>query len=142
MATPWRLFWLVVLAWHMVAASAWWWLMPGGFPASHPRFWANRAVPIAVLAVAATAVWAARRGRFDLLRGALVVFPAAWGAGAVVARVAFPISFRWLFLAPLLGAALMAPAAWLAVRRRAPAPRWPTLAVAVAAALIGAIFPL
>ena len=56
MASPWRLFWLLVLACHTVAASAWWWLMPGGFPPSHPRFWSNGVAPIAVLVVVATAV--------------------------------------------------------------------------------------
>jgi 4-amino-4-deoxy-L-arabinose transferase-like glycosyltransferase len=72
MATPWRLFWLLVLAGHAVAATAWWGMMPGGFPPAHPRFWANRVAPVAVLTVVALAVATARRRRFDLLRPDLI----------------------------------------------------------------------
>src|SRR5436305_910604 len=135
MATPWRLFWLLVLAFHAVAASAWWWLMPGGFPPSHLRFWSNRVVPIAVLAVVVTAVVASRRRRYDLLRLTLVVFPAAWAAAAIAGRVVFPITLGRLFAFPLLGAALMGTAAFLTFRRDVSSPRRPLLAVAAVAAL-------
>ena len=142
MARPWRLFWLLVLACHTVGASAWWWLMPGGFSPSHPRFWSNRVAPIAVLAVVATAVSVARRRRFDLLRLTLVMFPMAWAAAAFAARVVFPITFGRLFILPLLGAALMGAAAFLTFRRHGAAPHRPMLAVAAVAALAGAALPL
>ena len=51
MARPWRIFWLLVLGLHAAAASAWWWLTPGGFPVAHPRFWSNGVAPLVVLAV-------------------------------------------------------------------------------------------
>ena len=141
MATPWRLFWLLVLAGHTVAAAAWWWLMPGGFPPSHPRFWSNGVAPIAVLAVVATAVWAARRGRFARLRLSLIPFPMIWAAAAVAARVVFPISFGRLFVLPLAGAGLMGAAAFLTFRKQGPAPCRAMLAVAAVATLVGTALP-
>jgi hypothetical protein len=123
MTAFWRLFWLLVLSGHTVAAVAWWWLMPGGFPPSHPRFWVNRVAPIAVLAVVATAVWASRRRHFDVLRLMVVLFPTAWATAAVAARLVFPISFHRLFLLPFLGALVMGVAAVLTFRRQGPAPQ-------------------
>jgi hypothetical protein len=158
-AALWRLFWLVVLAGHAVAIAAWWWLMPGGFALSHPRFWVNRVVPIAVLAIIGTAVWASRR-RLDLLCPTLVLFPAAWASVSIAARLVFPVTFHRLFLLPLIGAAVMAVAVFLPARRQGPAPRqtlspWErvpegrvranappgAIAALVIAALIGAILP-
>src|SRR4051812_32144819 len=104
----WRVFWLVVLAGHLAAAGAWLWLMPSGFPVGHPRFWANQAGPILVIAWASAAVWAARRRRMEWLRLALIAFPSFWAAAAVAGRLAFPISLSRFWLAPLGVAAVMA----------------------------------
>jgi hypothetical protein len=141
MATPWRLFWLLVLAGHAVAASAWWWLMPGGFPVLHPRFWANREAPVAVLLVVAIAVLAARRGRLHLLSLTLAVFPVAWAAAAIAARVVFPITFCGLFLLPLFGASVMGAAAFLTFRRQEHSWRRPLVAVTALVTLLGAALP-
>src|SRR5947209_10858722 len=97
MATPWRLFWLMVIAFHAVAAAAWFWLMPGGFPLSHPRFWSGRVIPVLIMGIVASAVSASRHGRVDALRLALAVFPTAWAAASLAGRVAFPITLGRLF---------------------------------------------
>jgi hypothetical protein len=117
-------------------------MMPGGFPPAHPRFWANRVAPVAVLTVVALAVATARRRRFDLLRPILLAFPAAWAGAALAARVVFPISFARLLALPLFGAVLMVVVAFLTFRRGATAPSWPMWVVAAVAALIGAGLPL
>jgi hypothetical protein len=142
MSRPWRLFWLLVLSFHAVAAAGWWWLTPGGFPFAHPRFWSNSVAPVVVLAVVVAAIRAARRERLDALRASLAAFPAAWGAGAVAIRIIFPITFGRLFLLPLLGAALMAGALVLTFRRRSLAAGRLVWGVVIAAACFGAISPL
>jgi hypothetical protein len=132
-----RLIWLGLLTAHGTAAVAWWWLMPGGFPAGHPRFWVNEALPVLVLAMVLAlrfGIWGRERVRNSIL----AMFPAFWLAVAIAGRVIFPESGRWFFLAPLvlgLGTALMV---WLARPRPA---RWAWGAMAVAAAL-GVLMPL
>src|SRR5687768_18346158 len=73
-----RLFWTAALTAHTFAAIVWWWLMPGGFPIDHPRFWANRAAPAAMLLVTLAAVIARARSRVRTLASLLIVLPAVW----------------------------------------------------------------
>ena len=81
--------------------GAWWWLEPGGFPWGHPRFWSNRVLPgLAVLWGLAVLASLHREDRRRLLIW-LPAMPAAWLAAAVTARLVFPITFAWLWLAPL-----------------------------------------
>jgi len=137
-----RLFWLLVLGLHAVAAIGWWWLMPGGFPISRPRFWSNGVAPFVVFGVVVASVIAARRERWERLRFLLAAFPAAWAGAALVARVVFPITFRWAFLIPLLGAALMGGVLVLTFRRRSLGKGWPVWGSALAALCFGAVSPL
>jgi hypothetical protein len=103
-----RVFWLKVLVAHTILAILWWELQPGGFPAGHPRFWSNTVAPVAALAVSLGSLWALHRESIAALRVLLPVWPAAWAAIAVSARILFPISLAWLWLAPAAAAALMA----------------------------------
>jgi hypothetical protein len=103
-----RIVWLAVLLGHVMVAVLWWWLQPGGFPVSHPRFWSNRVAPVGVLALATFALWALHRERTDLLRVLLPIWPAAWSAMAVAGRYLFPISLAWGWLVPLLASVVMA----------------------------------
>ncbi len=103
-----RIFWLKVLVFHTILAILWWELQPGGFPAGHPRFWSNTVAPVAALAVSLGSLWALHREWIAALRVLLPVWPAAWAAMAISARVLFPISLAWLWLAPAAAAALMA----------------------------------
>ena len=58
--------------------------------------------------VALAALWALHRERIEALRLLLPVFPAAWLAMGVMARVLFPISLAWKWLVPAGAAAAMA----------------------------------
>jgi hypothetical protein len=142
MSQPWRVFWLFVLGLHAVGASAWWWLTPGGFPPSHPRFWTNGVAPVAVLTVVASAIVAARREQPGSLRASLAAFPAAWAAAAIVGRLAFPTTLRILFLVPLIGAAAMAAALVGTFRRQVSGGVGRAWGVAAVAAAFGAASPL
>ena len=113
MASLSRLFLPCVFTAHLVLAAAWWWLMPGGFPLAHARFWVNRMLPIAVIALVTTYLWARYRKRDGVLRVLAVALAAFWLAAAVSARIAFPVTMRWLWLAPFAGAVLIA---WVALR--------------------------
>jgi len=142
MTASYRLFWLLVLSFHAVAAAGWWWLMPGGFPVSHPRFWSNGVAPLVVLGAVVAAVIAARREQWARLRFMLAAFPAAWAGAALMARVVFPITFKWTFLLPLIGAALMGGVLALTFRGRPLGRGWPVWGAALAALCLGAIEPL
>src|SRR5687768_16850901 len=82
-----HLFWLAILAAHATLAAGAWWMLPGGFPASHPRFWVNQVIPIVVIVVAILARWAGGKRQWGLASPVLVVFPALW-LGALVTAVA------------------------------------------------------
>ncbi len=135
-----RLFWLAVLTAHATIAVAWWWLMPGGFPLSHPRFWLNSVLPWIVLA---TVLWArlARGVRGEIVRQAVLsAIVSMWIASAISARLVFPTTFQLIWLAPLLAGLLMA-GAWLAqfggtIRRTAV-----TVAILIGTAM-GAMLPI
>jgi hypothetical protein len=127
-----RLFWLAVLTAHGTAAVAWWWLLPGGFPMTHPRFWVNQALPVMVLGMVIAVrflVWSKERVRNSML----ATFPVFWLAVAIGGRVIFPESGRWYFLAPLgLGLAMLAMVGFARPRRA----RW-AFAVMPGVALLG-----
>ncbi len=110
-ARLWRLFWLSVLVAHILAAAGWWTLQPGGFRTEHPRFWSNRAAPLAVLGLALATLKALSQERMSALRLLLPAWPAAWAAAAVSAQLVFPISFAGLWYVPMGGAAAMGLAA-------------------------------
>lgn len=81
-----------ILVFHGVVASAWWWLTPGGFPPGHARFWMNRVWPLALLAIAVLGIWELACRRHSSLKLALLSLAAIWVAGAVSARVVFPVT--------------------------------------------------
>ena len=110
-ARIWRLFWLVVLVAHIFLAVGWWWLEPGGFGLSHPRFWSNTIAPPLGLGVTIVALAAMHVGRVRVLRWLLPIWAAGWAAAAVAGRILFPITLCWLWLIPLGGAVAMAVAA-------------------------------
>jgi hypothetical protein len=132
-----RLFWLGLLTAHGTAAVAWWWLLPGGFPMGHPRFWVNEALPVLVLAMVVAirfAVWEKQRVRNSLL----AMFPVFWLAVAIAGRIIFPQSGRWFFLAPMvLGLAMLG----MVVAARPRPARWTWLLMPLVA-LLGVLMPL
>jgi len=114
-----RILWRIILTGHAAAAAGWMWMMPGGFPIGHARWWANRALPLLVIVACVVGAWAGWRRKDVLLRHFALGVPIAWLAAAVAGRIVFPISARWVWLAPLgvavvLGA--LAGWAWLGAR--------------------------
>src|SRR5262245_41638384 len=92
----WRLFWLTVLVGHGLLALAWWWLQPGGFGMSHPRFWSNAVAPPLVFGLSITTLAALHQERMAALRLLLPAWPAAWAAAALTGRMLFPITLARL----------------------------------------------
>jgi len=141
MARPYRLFWLVVLAFHAVAAAGAIWLLPGGFSIGHLRFWSNTVAPIVLMITVSLAIAASRGHRYDSLRTILIAFPVAWVAAAISLRGLFPVTFRLLFVVPLAGAVVMG-GAWLLTFRRSTPAGASLWGVVLAAALFGGLLPL
>lgn len=118
-----QLLWLTLLAVHTGAAAVWWWLMPGGFPSSSTAFWVNQVLPIAVIALLLTALFA--RGAVSQailppVLGAIILF---WMAFGISARITFDESFRSLWNLPFFGGAILA-ALWVKQFRFASRPVW------------------
>lgn len=137
-----RIFWLLVLLAHAVAAAAWWLLMPRGFPLLHPHFWVNQILPPVVIAAIALALLAARRGRLDVARAVLISLAVLWLSGACSARVVFPVSFRLRFLVFVAAAAVVAAGAVAPTLRGASLRRAVTLPMLILGAAIGVALPL
>ena len=136
-----RLLWLFVLVGHAIGAAGWLWFMPHGFPVGHPRFWANEAVPIALLVITVLALLAARRQRYAVVRVTLLALAAMWAAAAISGRVIFPISTQLRWLAPLGLAAAVGIGAFGPRLREV---RWPKVTAPLAVLLgatIGSMLP-
>src|SRR5690349_6507759 len=136
-----RPIWIVALLAHGAAAVAWWWVMPGGFPVDHPRFWINAVAPVVVLGavVAAFAAW--RWKKLRAIQSVLFAFTLMWVAGAAAARLTFPVSAR-LVSPVMIVFGLLSLVAALSTRPTAKRQTGWTLACAAAGAVFGALMPL
>lgn len=91
----------VLLGLQAVAAAAWWWASPGGFPIDHLKFWANGVVPVLIdLAVgfALWSLWTRKQPRFSAAMAAFAIFSLV---GVTTTVILFPHSARRLMLAGL-----------------------------------------
>ncbi|MFO0893198.1 MAG: hypothetical protein U0790_29175 [Isosphaeraceae bacterium] len=102
------LVWLAALVGHATASALWWWLQPGGFPVWHPRFWINGVVPTVVLAWSVGSLRVLHRRRSAEFLSWLSPWPALWAGLAVAGRVAFPVTLKASWLAPVAGSSLLA----------------------------------
>jgi len=102
-----RAFWSAVVTAHLFVAAVALWLLPGGFPSAHPKFWSNRVLPIAMFLLAASCTWVRAKNREALFRALLLAFPALWFSVAVTSRIVFPITARVLWLLPVIVALVM-----------------------------------
>lgn len=136
-----RIFWLLVLIGHAVVAGAWWCLMPGGFPAGHPRFWSNQIVPPAIILLCGAMLYAAYRDRYGIVRAMIVMLAAMWLTIAISARIMFPISLRTRSWIPLLFFACVLMAAFSPAFRGVRWPRVMTPIAVVIGLLLGAWLP-
>jgi hypothetical protein len=83
-------YWSVLFALHAVAAVIVWWVLPGGFPASHPRFWVNSVLPWLVVATASAGVWAIHYRQAARVAVLTTVVAAFWAAIVVGGWGMFP----------------------------------------------------
>ena len=111
---------VMILGLHAAGACVAWWLLPGGFPPAHPRFWVNQVLPWIVVFAAGVGICALWQKWQTAWQGVLYLFPAAWIAGAISFRIVFPISGQGTWWAMLVWGI------WLGslVRRMNPGP-WP-----------------
>jgi hypothetical protein len=115
---PGSFLWRLILYLHLVAAVFGWWLLPGGFPLAHPRFWTNEVFPFGVAAVCAVCLWGERRGNVVLRSTAATTIPAFWVAAVLAAAVIFPQSAR-RFFPPAIGCVIVLVGVfWFAFRRQ------------------------
>ena len=84
----WIVFWIA----HALAAGVWWWLMPGGFPLTHPRFFANSLLPLIFIAAMVAALWGALKPVPILMRALLPIVPVAWVSATIATCLLFPVS--------------------------------------------------
>jgi len=103
-----RVFWLIVLLGHMIAAALWWWLQPGGFPWNHPRFWINRVMPVVAMGWCLGSLLALHREDRGRLAVWLPAWPAVWAGIAIAGKLVFPITLHLAWLVPMAGAVGMA----------------------------------
>ena len=137
----WLLVWRILLAIAIAAMPFWMWIAPGGFPLSHPRFWANRLLPLVVFAIAAIGLAGVRYRKYALYQSAVLFFPVAWTAAVMCGAVTFPVSSRRV----LLPVALVATFLWVAyaiTSRRQPQNAAALLGVLFLGVVVGIAAPL
>lgn len=110
--------WRLVLYTHLVSAALWWWLVPGGFPPTHARFWTNEVFPFVVCAVCMTALWAERKGAPVLRATAGLTIPVFWSAATIVAVALFPYSAGRFGFPAFVCLTAMSTVFWLSFRRK------------------------
>ena len=107
----WRLGWTLLLLIHAAGCLVWWFLMPGGFPLSHLRCWANLILPWCGCLLLLSGVWAAWRGNTAWFLAIALGVTLAWSTALLVALYLFPFSSR-KFLLPALAIAVLLWIAW------------------------------
>lgn len=128
----------LILLGHVFIAALWFWIMPAGFPLDHARFWANSFYPRAIIGLALFAWCVMRRRRLP----AILAFTALWLAGAISARIIFPVTFRFLWVLPLFVGAVLAALCLGMWKSGALKGRTATILFAVVGVVLGAAFPL
>jgi hypothetical protein len=83
----------LLLMFSGLVAATWWWLMPGGFPLEHKRFWTNTTWPALIVSLCLAGFVAHCRGRRDVT-AALAWFVAV--AGCSIAFATYAIYYDML----------------------------------------------
>ncbi|MBI3465731.1 MAG: hypothetical protein HY000_22165 [Planctomycetes bacterium] len=132
--------WRVLLVIVAILAAIWIWVMPGGFPVDHLRFWANRAAPVALMLVAGLGWFALWKGQAQLYLPIVLAVPVGWTSGAISALRLYPLSGRRFVWPAIAVAAVAWLLFWLTSRKQSRS--WAKLALAaIAATLCGGGFP-
>ncbi|MHC5057183.1 MAG: hypothetical protein ACYTKD_21100 [Planctomycetota bacterium] len=116
-----RVFCAVFLAANGLVAVLWLALTPHGFPFAHARFWVNGVLPVAAVGLVAAGIAMLWKRRDTLPRALVMASFFLWLTTALVGRIVFPVSFRWLALVMGMVAAAQgrwAYRAWAGLGRR------------------------
>ncbi|WP_010587587.1 hypothetical protein [Schlesneria paludicola] len=108
--------WTYILIMHVITAGGWWWLMPGGFPWCHSRFWMNQIFPLVIFVVSIAGCYGIWNRRDAVARLAIHALLGFWSGAVVTALLTFPISAQ-RFGIP---ATMILAAIWLAWFVRSP----------------------
>lgn len=84
---------------HGILAISWWYVMPGGFPVSHVRFWSNTIWPLATLAISVFGLAACLRQRESWSNACLIVLAVAALSATATSALIFPDINRRVLLA-------------------------------------------
>ena len=132
------------LAGGAIAAVAWWYMMPGGFPLTHPRFWVNTALPVIAAVVCLFGIVAAVRKQEAVLKCILLAFGTMLVVAAIVGTCLFPKSLSGALLGTVWACAVFA-LAFVGIMLRALKGRsvaaWAMTMCTLAGVLVGFFLP-
>ena len=137
----WTFAWQAIWLGHAAGAILACWLLPGGFPLEHPRFWMNRVLPWIIVAVASMGLVGVWRRNGVARQSAAVFVVAIWTSALVAGAITYPVSAS-RFCLPVSVIAGLFWAACLISCRRHWSWRWPVRAALMAGLLIGSFLPL
>lgn len=133
--------WRFIFAGHVVAAGAWWWLMPGGFPWSNSHAWLNGVLPWLIAAGSFAGWWNLIKRKPSPTSTLVAATAMFWVALFATACLLYPISLRYFGprTAAVVGAVVVS--WWFLSPTGVRFPRthaW----IVVVAALLGVAYPL
>lgn len=126
------------------AATAWWYLMPKGFPVTHPRFWVNSVFPPVACAVCLLGIVTAVRKQDAMLKCLVLASGTVLIVAGITGKYLFPISLAGVLLAAVLiylvlTVVLVGRTLW--VLRGVSVPAWLVAICILGGAVVGAFLP-
>lgn len=137
----WTFVWQAIWLGHAIIAILAWWVLPGGFPWEHPRFWTNQVLPWLIAAVAGVGIVGVWRNKAPAWQSAAVFTATMWTSALIASAVVYPISISRVWLPVLVVTALFWTAC-LASCRQNWSWRWPVPVSLAIGVLIGAFVPV
>jgi len=135
---------LAIFAGGATMAMAWWYLMPHGFPADHPRFWVNSVFPLVTAAACLFSIVTIGRKQYSVLKCLVLVFGTMTIAAGISGKFIFPISVSGLLLAVFLffsAFTLVMIGFTFWILEKYPVPVWSKAACIFTSILIGCLLP-
>jgi hypothetical protein len=137
----WTFAWQAIWPGHAAGAALAWWLLPGGFPCEHPRFWTNRVLPWILVAAAGVGLMGVWRRNGLARQSAAVFIVAVWTSALATGAIIYPVS-ALRFGPPVSVITALFWTACLISCRRHWSWRRPVLAALAIGILIGSFLPL
>ena len=111
--------WIVIVGLHSVAAVFAWRLLPHGFAAGHPRFWANEVMPVVLLAAVRFAWSRCGDARTRVAAFTISLLTGLHGGMAAAWALVFPMTGARLTVISTVITAILCACALGSMRRRA-----------------------